>query len=135
LPNLAERGDTLESYRGGKRSSAEAKLKTTAAERTDKLLAVVLNAYEGWRSEADSFKADKYPDGAGIIARFNPTLAKPVQTYEKAMEREAVKRREKQNAEKAQLAKARRKPEAAKADRYFREQEERLGPDAAGVAS
>lgn len=112
-------------------NDAKAKLSTTAAERTDKLLATVLNAYEGWRSEADSFKADKYPTEAGIIGRFNPVLAKAVQALTKAAEREAVKRKEKRLAELSQRVKTRRKQtaEAEKADRYFREQEERIGTE------
>jgi hypothetical protein len=82
-------------------NNAEAKLKSTPAERTDKLLACVLNAYEGWRGDNNNFKADKYPDGAAIITRFNPTLAKSVQEFVKTMQREKIKRKERRNAERA----------------------------------
>jgi len=69
---------------------AKAMLKTAAAERTTKMLACTLNAYEGWRNDTD-FKADKFPMAPGIIVRFNPVLAQKIDGIAKAADDDTVK--------------------------------------------
>ena len=69
---------------------AKAMLKTAAAERTTKMLACTLNAYEGWRNDTD-FKADKFPMAPGIIVRFNPVLAQKTDGIAKAADDDKVK--------------------------------------------
>jgi hypothetical protein len=80
-------------------NDAEAKLKTTSGQRTDQLVACVLNAYEGWRADNDTFKADKYPVAPAVISRFNPLFAKSAAALVKAAARDKIRAKERRLAE------------------------------------
>ena len=77
-------------------------LKTTPAQRTEQILACVLNAYEGWRSD-HSFKADSFPIRPTVIRNFNPLLRRPADALAAAEQARRIK-------EKQQKAAERRKP-------------------------
>jgi hypothetical protein len=78
--------------------------RTSAALRTQQVLACVLNAYEGWLDRAD-FRADDFPVKAQVIARFNPVHKEQAAEREKA----AIAHKRKLKEERAaRLAAARR---------------------------
>jgi hypothetical protein len=78
-------------------------IKTTSGQRTEQILACVLNAYEGWRND-HSFKADRFPIRATVITRFNPILRKAADALMAAERAQRIKDKEQRAAEKRKPA-------------------------------